>query len=284
MTQANTITELLQYATSQLGFLGSTARLDAEALLAHVMQCDRSYFRTWPEKQLEPATSKKFCSLLERRINKEPLAYITGWKEFWSLQLQVTPDTLIPRPETEHLVEQALEYIPQNANWQIADLGTGSGAIALAIASERPNCQIIATDISATALEVAQVNAKRLGINNILFKQGDWSTAFEGNQKFAIIVSNPPYVDADDPHLEQDGLPHEPQTALTPGNDGLTAIRSIVKQTAKHLSQPGWLLLEHGYDQGAAVRDILLQHGFNNIETRHDLANQERLTFGQLAS
>ncbi len=252
--------------------------LDAEALLAHVLQKDRSYFRAWPEREIETDALQQFQQLSARRANGEPLAYLTGWREFWSLLLQVSPATLIPRPETELLVEHALEKIPATAHWQIADLGTGSGAIALAIASERTNCHVVATDISSDALTIAQANAQRLNINNIEFRQGSWHEALKEGEQFQLIASNPPYIDANDKHLQYDGLPHEPQNALTPGNDGLTAIRIIIKQMKNHLRQSGRLLLEHGYNQGQTVRDLLKQQNYSDTHTLKDLGDNDRLT------
>ena len=252
--------------------------LDAEALLAHTLKKDRSYLRAWPERDLEDKQLSHFQALTQRRAAGEPLAYLTGWREFWSLLLQVSPATLIPRPETELLVEAALEIIPADANWHIADLGTGSGAITLAIASERPHCHIIATDISPAALEIATANARRLGIHNIEFRQGNWHEALKDNEIFHLIASNPPYVDADDEHLQHDGLPFEPQQALSPGQDGLSAIRIIVEQMKFHLHGPGWLLLEHGYHQAAEVRALLLQLGYINIISYRDLGDNERMT------
>ena len=175
-------------------------------------------------------------------------------------------------------MEQALEIIPADANWQIADLGTGSGAIALAIASERPNCHVVATDISTAALAVAQANVQRLNINNVEFRQGSWHEALKDGERFQLIASNPPYIDADDKHLQHDGLPHEPLNALTPGTDGLAAIRIIAAQMKNHLRTPNWLLLEHGYDQGQQVREILSQQGYTEITTHTDLGGNERMT------
>jgi release factor glutamine methyltransferase len=257
-------------------------RLDAEALLAHLLQKERSYLRAWPEQTLDETLLARFNDLVVRRQQGEPLAYLTGWREFWSLLLQVSPATLIPRPETELLVEEALKIIPQDANWRIADLGTGAGAIALAIASERPDCEVVATDISPAALEVAQANAERLNLNHVVFRHGSWHEALKPDERFHLIASNPPYVAADDAHLQHDGLPSEPQTALTPGDDGLAAIRIIIEQMQSHLREPGWLLLEHGYDQGAEVRALLQQQGYSEVITRRDLGNNERMTQGRL--
>ncbi len=269
------ITTVILQATTQID------RLDAEALLCHLLQRDRSYLRTWPEREVADNLIAQFNALVARRQQGEPLAYLIGWREFWSLRLNVTRATLIPRPETELLVEQALERIPRTAQWQIADLGTGSGAIALAIASERPNCQLVATDFSPAALQVAAGNATQLGIHNIEFRHGSWCEAL-ANNRYQMIVSNPPYIDASDHHLQHDGLPFEPQSALTPGDDGLTALRIIIDQARPHLVPPGWLLLEHGYHQGEMVRELLQQAGYHGAITLRDLGGQERLTLAQL--
>lgn len=271
------IAAALQQAKQQID------KLDAEALLAHVLEKDRSYFRAWPEREIENEPLRQFQQLLKRRADGEPLAYLTGWREFWSLLLQVSPATLIPRPETELLVEQALEKIPVDANWQIADLGTGSGAIALAIANERPGCHVVATDISTDALAVAQSNAQRLKISNIEFRQGSWHEALKQGELFQLIAANPPYIDANDKHLQYDGLPHEPLNALTPGTDGLTAIHIITEQMKTHFRKPGWLLIEHGYDQGKAVRELLNKQAYIEAHTLRDLSDNERLSIARQA-
>jgi release factor glutamine methyltransferase len=269
------ITSALQHATHQID------RLDAEALLCHLLQRDRSYLRAWPERELEDDLLEQFNALVARRQQGEPLAYLIGWREFWSLKLKVSPATLIPRPETELLVEQALQRIPHDAKWRIADLGTGTGAIALAIASERPGCRIVATDFSLDALAVARENATRLSLKNIEFRHGSWCEPL-CNEQYEMIVSNPPYIDCDDNHLQRDGLPFEPQSALTPGSDGLAALRLIINQAKQHLATPGWLLLEHGYDQGTAVRELLQQADYHEVATLRDLGNQERLSLGRI--
>jgi len=256
--------------------------IDAEALLAHVLDKPRSHLRAWPEKELDAQQLNAFQQLVTRRTSGEPLAYLTGWREFWSLLLQVSPATLIPRPDTEVLVEQALAIIPADADWRIADLGTSAGAIALAIASERPRCRLIATDICPEALEVAQANARRLQLNNIEFRQGDWHEALQADEYFQLVASNPPYIEASDPHLQGDGLPFEPQQALTPGSDALAAIRIIIEQIKPYLAAAGWLLLEHGYDQGAEVRALLHQHGYIKVNTWRDLGNNERMISARL--
>lgn len=258
--------------------------IDAEALLAFVLDKNRSYFRTWPERVIEPAQRQQFQQLIERRQRNEPLAYIIGSREFWSLSLRVSPATLIPRPDTEILVEEALRLIPKDSGWHIADLGTGSGAIALAIASERPSCTVTATDISADALAIAKQNAHELNIHNIEFRLGNWTEALKTTETFQLIASNPPYVDADDEHLKQDGLPFEPFSALSPGIDGLSAICIITNQAQQYLTKSGWLLLEHGYNQGQAVRTQLQEAGYDEPCTLRDFGNNERMTRAQKRS
>jgi len=254
-------------------------QLDAEILLAHALGQTRTFLRTWPERIPEPAQTTQFRTLLARRCQGEPVAYLTGKRDFWDMALTVSSHTLIPRPETETLVELALEKIPSDATWRIADLGTGSGAVALAIARERPRCQIIATDISPAALDVARSNAVRLNINNVGFAEGSWCEPLT-SEPFDVIVSNPPYVHPDDPHLQQGDLRFEPLTALQSGPDGLADIRIICTEARQHLCSPGWLLLEHGYDQGTAVPAILRELGYQQVKTGKDLAQNERVSLG----
>lgn len=247
--------------------------------MAHTLESTRSFLYANPELELPYRRSENFKKLIQQRVLGKPIAYLTGNSEFWSLPLTVSPAVLIPRPETEQLVELALAKIPPKADWRIADLGTGSGAIALALASERSNCEIHATDISPAALNIAQKNAVQLGINNIQFHRGSWSRPLQG--QFHLIVSNPPYVNADDPHLTQGDLRFEPRRALTPGDDGLRAIRKIVQLVQPMLVSGGWLMFEHGFEQGAATRALLKNAGFVNIETLHDLQGHERVTTGE---
>ena len=271
------IDALLSDAVQQLSGSDS-AQLDAEILLAHAINKPRSYLRAYPE--VEPATEaeKAFSLLLARRLAGEPVAHLTGRREFWSLPLAISADTLIPRPETELLVEQALLQIPVDADWHIADLGTGSGAIALAIARERPRCQLLACDLSTAALGMAQSNAERLGITNITFRHCNWCSAFADDEVFNMIVSNPPYIAAADRHLSEGDVRFEPPLALVSGIDGLDAIRLIAAQADRHLAKSGRLLIEHGYDQGDAVRQILERHGYRHIQTLRDYNDRERLT------
>ncbi len=252
---------------------------DAEILLAHALGQTRTYLRTWPERIPEPAHTIQFQNLLARRCLNEPIAYLTGERDFWDMTLTVSPDTLIPRPETETLVELALERIPLNAAWHIADLGTGSGAIALAIARERPHCHIIATDISPAALDIARSNAFRLKVNNIRFVEGSWCQPLAGDY-FEMIVSNPPYIHPADSHLQQGDLRFEPLIALQSGPDGLADIRTIGSEARQHLCSPGWLLLEHGYNQGTTVPAVLHEQGYQQIHTKKDLAQNDRISLG----
>ncbi|MCW8975031.1 MAG: peptide chain release factor N(5)-glutamine methyltransferase [Sedimenticola sp.] len=278
MTKAPyTIATSLSHATKSTGI----SRLEAEILLAHALNKNRSYLYAWSEQLLSIEQEQSFLEYLRRHNQGEPLAYITGIKEFWSLTLKVTPDTLIPRPETELMVERALELTREIIHPTIADLGTGSGAIAAALASELPNCSIMATDFSVQTLAVAQFNFKKLGLNNIQTGIGSWFRALPAGEAFDLILSNPPYVAENDPHLLEDGLPREPAAALTAGKDGLDDIRHLIKSAPDHLVTEGWLLLEHGYDQGQAVRQLFAESGYREITTHMDLEQRERLTEGR---
>ncbi len=280
--QTTTIALALELAIEKLADIPDTIpRLEAEVLLSSLLDKPRTYLVAWPEMQLSPEQTESFISMLERRATHEPIAYITGCREFWSLNLEVTPDTLIPRPETETLVELALEHIPQGSPLNIVDLGTGSGAIAAAIASERPRCNIVATDFSTNTLRVAERNFHRLGLNNIRTSLGEWCHALPPGEQFDIIVSNPPYVAEGDGHLAQDGLPWEPQRALRSGDDGLDDISRIITGTPDHITAGGWLILEHGFDQGERVRSLLEQAGFSAIHTGQDLSGHDRVTAGR---
>ena len=275
---AQSIKNLLDFARNKL-IDSPSARFDAEVLMAHVLDSKRSFLYANPELELPDYRSDAFKKLIKQRAEGQPVAYLTDSTEFWSLPLTVTPAVLIPRPDTERLVEAALSKIPTEIDWRIADLGTGSGAIALAIASERNNCEIHATDISPAAIEVARENGSRLGLENIHFHCGSWSEPLRG--KFQLVVSNPPYINADDPHLMRGDLRFEPRTALTPGFDGLSAIRDISRCTQDMLVEGGWLMFEHGWDQGAATRQVFMESGFTGVETMQDLQGHDRVTVGE---
>ncbi len=268
-------------AAAQQGLAGSDSpRLDAELLLAHVLGVTRTHLHAWPEQELDQGQQTAFTALVERRAAGEPVAYLLGEREFWSLSLRVTPDTLIPRPETELLVEQALARIPKDAAQDIIDLGTGSGAIALALAHARPRCRVTATDRSLAALAVARDNAARLGIANVAFVAGDWFAPLAGHH-FHVVAANPPYVAKDDPHLQRGDVRFEPADALKAGEEGLDDITRLIEAAPAHLLPGGWLLLEHGFDQGAAVRALLHRHGFEAMETVRDYAGNERLSLAR---
>lgn len=275
-----TVSQALEQAGARLAASSDTPRLDAEILLCHVLGKTRAYLYTWPDKALAESESTAFSALVERRLAGEPVAHLTGRREFWSLSLQVSPDTLIPRPETELLVEQALQRIPDDAAWTIADLGTGSGAIALALASERPACRVIAVERSGAAIQVAQSNAETLGIDNIEFRQGSWFEPLAG-EKLSLIVSNPPYIASEDPHLRQGDVRFEPMTALASGHDGLDDIRYIIRAAASHLQPGGWLLLEHGYDQAGVVTALLRDAGYVEVTDYADLQGHGRVAEGR---
>ncbi|MEJ2645375.1 MAG: peptide chain release factor N(5)-glutamine methyltransferase [Gammaproteobacteria bacterium] len=256
-------------------------RLDAEVLLANVLERPRSYLYTWPDRELSAQQASRFRALVERRAAGTPVAHITGRREFWSLDLEVTPDTLIPRPDTETLVAIALELLPAEGTATVADLGTGSGAIALALAHERPDWQVVAVDRSAPALTVARRNARRLGLLNMVPVLGDWCAAL-ASDRFDLIACNPPYVAAGDAHLKTGDVPHEPLSALAAGSDGLDDLRGIIPAARRCLRTGGWLALEHGYDQAPAVRALLEQSEYDTIDSHSDLAGQLRVTTARL--
>ncbi|PPU92077.1 peptide chain release factor N(5)-glutamine methyltransferase [Xanthomonas albilineans] len=270
---APTPESLLRAACTQV------ARGDAEVLLIHVLQRDRAWLFAHAREPLSAETVAVFRGLVARRAQGEPLAYLTGRRGFWTLDLAVGPATLIPRADTERLVELALERLDMQPGRRVADLGTGSGAIALALASERPRAQVLATDLSAAALAVAEANMLAHGLHNVAFAHGAWLVPLAG-QRFDLIASNPPYIAAGDPHLTQGDLRYEPLSALTSGVDGLDDIRQIVAGAPAHLRAGGWLLLEHGWDQGNAVRALLTAARFIAVETYQDLELRDRVTLG----
>jgi len=263
------------------GQAGDESVRETEVLLAHALARDRAWLYAHADDPLPVAQAIAFHQLLVRRAAGEPIAYLIGHREFWSLDLAVTPDVLIPRAETELLVELALEKIPLGEQVEIADLGTGSGAVALALAHERPHARVLATDASAAALAVARGNAERLGARNVEFAQGDWCAAL-GPRRFELIVSNPPYVADRDLHLVRGDLRFEPALALGSGAEGLDAMRVIIRDAPMHLKPGGWLLFEHGFEQGAAARSLLASAGYENFFTKHDLENRDRVSGGQV--
>ena len=273
------IRDQLNQAEQQLSPQSDSARLDAEVLLCHVLNKNRAYLLTWPEQELSASQFELFQQLLRARLSGQPVAHLTGEREFWSLKLKVTPDTLIPRPDTELLIEQILNTYPENHELDLLDLGTGSGAIAIALASERPSWKIIATDLSEKALLVARQNAETMQLKNIEFRQGHWFDPLPG-LSFDIIVSNPPYIPANDPHLTQGDLRFEPLTALASGIEGLDDIEVICRQAAEHMNPNGLLIVEHGYDQAEKIHHIFHKHGYKNICQHRDIANNPRITVG----
>lgn len=274
----HSVDQLLSWATTALTE-SDTARLDAEVLLCHVLQKERSFLFTWPGHELNEQQLSDFRQLVAQRQQGNPVAYLTGERDFWTLRLAVSPATLIPRPDTELLVEKALDKeLPQNAI--VADLGTGTGAIALALASERPGWSVVAVDKFPDAVELAKKNARLNNIKNIEVLQGSWFEPLAGKQ-FQLVVSNPPYICADDEHLGQGDVRFEPSTALASGKDGLDDIRIIIDQARSHLLPAGWLMIEHGYHQANKIEHLLRAAGYKAIHTYKDWAGHDRVTQGQ---
>ena len=271
----------LKLAAKALSDAGSDSpHIDAAVLLCHVLDKPRSYLLTWPEKELDAAQQAAFDSVLARRLTGEPVAYIVGEREFWSLPLKVAPHTLIPRPDTERLVELALDKLPSDA-CKVLDLGTGTGAIALAIASERRDITVTGIDLRPEAAALAEENRTNLHITNARFLSGSWYSPLSEQERFSVIVSNPPYIDKADPHLEQGDVRFEPKSALVADDHGLADIQLISEQGRQHLEAGGWLLMEHGYEQGLAVRGILDALGYHEVSTAQDYAGLDRVTMGR---
>lgn len=275
------ISQIIEEAIEQLQTVSDSARLDVELLLCSVIKKERNFFRAWPEHKLEQQQLNSFLQLFQQRLQGEPIAHILGERGFWSLNLKVTKDTLIPRPDTERLVELSLEIIPQRSQWKILDLGTGTGAIALSLAKENPDCFITATDQSIAALEVAKQNAKENNISNIEFIRSNWFEKLS-SQQFDMIVTNPPYIKENDPHLKQGDVRFEPLSALTSGEDGLDDIRSIISNSHNHLATQGVLLIEHGYDQANSVCHLLTEANFNNVSNVKDYNDNPRVSIGYI--
>lgn len=276
-----TILDLLKRA--QTAIAGDSARLDAELLLAFCLERNRSFLYAWPEKVVDDAVVHTFEALVQRRCNGEPIAYLTGTRDFWSLQLEVNPSTLIPRPETEKLVEIALQLHCGNLNRDrasVLDLGTGTGAIALALAKERISWRVLGVDINTDAVQLAQRNAEKNQIANARFAQSNWFAGVA--EAFDLIVANPPYIAADDPHLQQGDVRFEPARALVADDDGMAAIAVIAQSAPNYLAPGGWLLLEHGWEQGIAARATLSRNGFADVTTWCDDGGRDRVTGGKL--
>jgi len=269
------MTPTVRQALAQSGLIP----VDAKALLAHVLSCNRAWLAAHETDMLTNAQAQEFAMLCRRRRDGEPVAYLVGSREFWGLALSVTPDVLIPRPETETLVEFALAKLPGNRAVRVLDLGTGSGAIALALAHDRPNAAVTATDRSEAALSVARTNARRLGLSNVTFVAADWYAGIPAGL-WDLIASNPPYIDAIDPHLREGDLRFEPVAALSPGVDGHAALRTIITGARERLSPGGWLVVEHGHDQSDAVRALFHDAGLADVTALRDLAGIPRVVAG----
>ncbi len=280
MSDTLTIKELLHQTTSSLKEAGTGSELDAQILIGAAMGQPREFLYAWPDTLVSDQAQRELETNLERRLRGEPLAYITGWRDFWTFELAVTPDVLVPRPETEQLVSLSLEHVDEVEPSIVVDVGTGSGAIALAIGSERRSAHVIGIDTSEACIEVARANAVRLDIDNVELREGYLLETLDIQAD--VIVSNPPYVANDDPALLSDGVRFEPPLALYGGDDGLDIIRELVTTAPQHLAPQGWLLLEHGMEQGEAVRDIM-NEAFSGVRTVQDLSGLDRVTMGTLA-
>ncbi len=281
MTTSTTLLDALNAAVRQLAHSSSdSARLDAEVLLAHVLDKPRVYLLTWPEQALTDEQQTRYQQFINQRVQGAPIAYLTGTREFWSLPLIVSSDTLIPRPDTETLVSIALQKLQGNHGQRICDLGTGSGAIALALASERPDCELLATDNSTASLKIAEANAAQLNLQNVHFQQSDWFSAL-AEQQFELIVSNPPYIAIQDPRLTQGDVAHEPRHALVSGPEGLDDLLQIATDAQDYLCPTGWLLLEHGWQQAEVTRKLLVGQGYLNVSSWQDETGHTRVSGGQ---
>ena len=282
----NSVHFLLNQASKRLvdaiGLAHSEASLEVNLLLQHLLKVNRAWLISHDRDVLTDDQQQDFYALLQRRLSGEPIAYILGLREFYGLPLKVTPATLIPRPDTETLVEAAFQKISVDVGWDILDLGTGTGAVALAIAKHRPSCNLIGLDASVEALAVAIENAQRLDLKNVRFIKSNWFSDLAA-ERFNLIVSNPPYIAEGDCHLTQGDLRFEPRSALVSGVDGLDDIRRIIQDAPNYLKPNGWLMLEHGYDQAQSVASLLKEHGFSQIDHTQDLAGTLRVTFGSIA-
>ncbi len=272
-----TIAEALRDARESL-VNSDSAQLDAELLLCESLCCERSYLFTWPEKTLRPEQLAKFQGLMSRRLTGVPVAHILGCRDFWDLQLAVDDSTLIPRPDTETLVEEALALFPDGVQ-RVLDLGTGTGAIALALASEWPKSNVLGVDKNPDAVLLATKNKQANRINNASFQQSSWFECLPDGETFQLIVSNPPYIDQGDPHLSQGDVRFEPLSALVADEHGIADLRFIVEQSPRYLHEGGYVILEHGFQQAAQVRELFSARGFCSVGSRRDMAGHERITF-----
>ena len=281
---SHTVQSVLSHAMMELFDSSSTPEIDAEVLLSHCLNQSRAWLLAYQDDAVDDLHVQDYLNLINRRKQGEPIAYILGYREFWSLPFRVTPDTLIPRPETEVLVETVLAIIEKHhktdKGLQILDLGTGSGAIAIALASELPQTNITAIDFSDEALSIAKLNASDHQLSNIAFLQSHWFSQLEDRQ-FDIICSNPPYIEAHDPHLQQGDLRFEPPSALASGPDGLFDLRAIIEQSATHLKDNGWIVLEHGFQQSQQTQQLLRENGFVQINTQLDYSGHPRISYAQ---
>jgi release factor glutamine methyltransferase len=275
---------LIDDATQQLWHTSDTPRIDCEVLMQHVLQKDMAWLIAYGETKATAEHTKEFYTLVASRVSGQPIAYLIGFRDFWTLRLKVNQNVLIPRADTETLVEEALECLPKNQALRVLDLGTGSGAIALSIAKERPHAQIVALEYHQGALEVAKENALFNNINNIEFRLSDWFDKIACSEKFDLIASNPPYVEPGDPHLDQGDLRFEPITALTALEDGMADIQNIIRNAPKHLEEDGILIVEHGYNQADSVAALFTQNKFKDIELYKDINGLDRCTKGKLAA
>ena len=277
---ANSVTALLNQAYQQLAAVSDSALLDAEVLLCHCLHKNRSFIRAWPEHQLTDQQAAEFLALITQRQQGVPVAYLTGEREFWSRSFKVNPDVLIPRPDSELLIELSLDLLPATQASKIIDLGTGSGILAITLAAERPGSQVIACDLSPAALRTAQDNAQQLQIDNVRFLASNWFSAIT-DRDFDLVISNPPYIDQHDPHLQQGDVRFEPDSALISAENGLQDIRLLADQARQHLKPGGYLLIEHGYDQQTAVQALFKRFNYQQITTHPDYAGNPRVTSGQ---
>jgi len=274
-------TALIDDATKQLYDTTETPRIDSEVLMQHVLQKDIAWLIAYGDTLATAYHSKAFYDLIAKRHSGQPIAYLVGWRDFWTLSLTVNENVLIPRPDTETLVEEALERLPKDRSIDVLELGTGSGAIALSIAKERPLASVIAVEVHPMALEVAKQNNERNNITNVEFRLSDWFSAVDQSEQFDLIASNPPYVEPNDPHLQQGDLRFEPITALSSPENGLADIRKIIEAAPLHLKDNGWIVIEHGFNQDKDVAELLHKNGFSQITLHKDINQLPRCTCGK---